>query len=83
MRLYLNWPIFLTILLICMNLSILTINKTAAGLMAIFVLFYAVIAFLLYYVKKPLIAQASWTAPLVFSARLLIFAFYERTFQCS
>ena len=50
MRLYLNWPIFLTILLICMNLSILTVDKKAAGLMAIFVLIYAVIAFLLYFV---------------------------------
>ena len=57
MRLYLNWPIFLTILLICMNLSILTVDKTAAGLMAIFVLIYAVIAFLLYFVKKPLIVS--------------------------
>ena len=57
MRLYLNWPIFLTILLICMNLSILTVDKTAAGLMAIFVLIYAVIAFLLYFVKKPLIVN--------------------------
>ena len=57
MRLYLNWPIFLTILLVCMNLSILTVDKTAAGLMAIFVVIYAVIAFLLYFVKKPLIVN--------------------------
>ena len=57
MRLYLNWPIFLTFLLICMNLSILTVDKKAAGLMAIFVVIYAVIAFLLYFVKKPLIVN--------------------------
>ena len=57
MRLYLNWPIFLTILLVCMNLSILTVDKAAAGLMAIFVVIYAVIAFLLYFVKKPLIVN--------------------------
>ena len=57
MRLYLNWPIFLTILLICMNLSILTVSKKAAGLMAIFVVIYASIAFLLYFVKKPLIVN--------------------------
>ncbi|MBQ8800537.1 MAG: DHH family phosphoesterase [Lachnospiraceae bacterium] len=55
MRLYLSWPIFLTFLLICMNLSILTVSKKAAAVMAIFVLIYAVVTVLLYFVKKPLI----------------------------
>lgn len=55
MRLYLSWPIFLTFLLICMNLSILTVSKKAAAVMSIFVLIYAVITVLLYFVKKPLI----------------------------
>ena len=57
MKLYLNWPIFLTFLLVCMNLSILTVDRGAAGLMAVFVVIYAVIAFLLYFVKKPLIVN--------------------------
>lgn len=57
LRLYLNWPIFLTFLLVCMNLSILTVNQKAAGVMAVFVAIYAVIAFLLYFVKKPLIVN--------------------------
>jgi len=55
MRLYLSWPIFLTFLLVCMNLSILTVSKKAAGVMAIFVVIYAVVAVMLYFVKKPLI----------------------------
>ena len=55
MRLYLSWPIFLTFLLVCMNLSILTVSKKAAAVMAIFVVIYAIVAVLLYFVKKPLI----------------------------
>ncbi len=55
MRLYLSWPIFLTFLLVCMNLSILTVSKKAAGVMAIFVVIYAAVAVMLYFVKKPLI----------------------------
>ena len=55
LRLYLNWPIFLTLLLVCMNLSILTVDVAAAAVMFVFVLIYAAIAFMLYGVKKPLI----------------------------
>lgn len=57
MRLYLSWPIFLTFLLVCMNLSILTVSKKAAGVMAIFVVIYAAVAVMLYFVKKPLIVN--------------------------
>lgn len=56
-RLYLSWPIFLTILLICMDLSILTVSKTAAVIVAIFVVVYAAVAFVLYFWKKPLILE--------------------------
>lgn len=57
LRLYLNWPVFLTLLLVCMNLSILTVDVRAAAVMFVFVIIYAVIAFMLYGVKKPLIVN--------------------------
>lgn len=57
LRLYLNWPVFLTLLLVCMNLSILTVDRRAAALMFVFVLIYAAIAVMLYFVKKPLIVN--------------------------
>ncbi|MGN1084355.1 MAG: DHH family phosphoesterase, partial [Lachnospiraceae bacterium] len=55
LRLYLNWPIILTLLLVCMNLSILTVDRRAAAVMAFFVVVYGIIAVMLYLVKKPLI----------------------------
>ena len=57
LRLYLNWPIFLTVLLVCMDLSILTVSKTAAAIVAVFVVIYAAVAFILYFWKKPLILE--------------------------
>lgn len=57
LRLYLNWPVFLTLLLVCMNLSILTVDARAAAVMFVFVIIYATIAFMLYGVKKPLIVN--------------------------
>lgn len=57
LRFYLNWPVFLTLLLVCMNISILTVDRTAAAVMFVFVVIYAVIALLLYFVKKPLIVN--------------------------
>ncbi len=57
LRLYLNWPIILTLLLVCMNLSILTVDKKAALIMFIFVLLYTAVAAVLYFVKKPLIVS--------------------------
>lgn len=57
LRFYLNWPVILTLLLVCMNLSILTVNRHAAAVMAFFVVIYAAITLMLYLVKKPLIVN--------------------------
>lgn len=57
LKLYLDWPIFFTLLLIIMNLGILSVNKTAAGVMAVFVVIYAAIALALYVLKKPTIIR--------------------------
>lgn len=57
LRLYLNWPMFLTLLLVCMNVSILTVDREAAAVMFVFVVIYAAIVFMLYGVKKPLIIK--------------------------
>lgn len=57
LKLYLDWPIFLTLLLIIMNLSILSVSKKAAGIMAVFVLIYAAIAIVLYVFRKPTILK--------------------------
>ncbi|MCH5273729.1 MAG: DHH family phosphoesterase [Lachnospiraceae bacterium] len=57
LRLYLNWPVILTLLLVCMNLSILTVDRKAAAVMSFFVVIYAAIAVMLYFVKKPLIVN--------------------------
>ena len=57
LRLYLNWPVFLTLLLVGMNISILTVDRTAAAVMFVFVVVYATIALLLYFVKKPMIVN--------------------------
>lgn len=57
LRFYLNWPVILTLLLVCMNLSILTVDRRAAAVMAFFVVIYAAITVMLYFVKKPLIVS--------------------------
>lgn len=57
LRLYLTWPVILTLLLVIMNLSILSVNKKAAGIMAIFVVIYAAIAFVLYAFQKPTVIK--------------------------
>lgn len=53
--LYLDWPIVLTLLLVCLNLILLTVSKPAAGITAIFVVIYAVTVSVLYYAKRPLL----------------------------
>ena len=50
---YFRWPIILTLLLFCMNLCIYTIDRKAAVVMLLFVLFYFVIALILYVFKRP------------------------------
>lgn len=55
--LYLQWPIVLTLLLICMNIGMFFYDKKVAGFMAVFVVCYAIIAGLLYYFKRPAVEK--------------------------
>lgn len=56
LRLYLLWPIILTILLLCMNLSIYAINKDAAVVSTIFIVIYFIFSVAIYYSKRNSIA---------------------------
>lgn len=49
---YLRWPLILTPLIICMNITILIVDKKAGILMGGYTLFYIVTALLLYFTKK-------------------------------
>lgn len=49
---YLLWPVYLTGLLLCMNLSIYVINKKAGYVMSGFILVYFLIAISVYYFKR-------------------------------
>lgn len=53
MKAYLRWPLYLTALLVSMNLCIYVIDRKASIVMACFVLLYFVIAVSLYFVKRP------------------------------
>ncbi len=53
MKAYLRWPLYLTALLVAMNLCIYVIDRKASVVMACFVLLYFVIAVSLYFVKRP------------------------------
>lgn len=50
---YLRWPIFLTLLLVCMNISIFIINREAGFVMSIYVALYLIMALVLYFQKRP------------------------------
>ncbi len=55
LRLYLNWPLVMILLLLGVNVGILVVDKKAAGVMAVFVAAYALTAVLIHFIKKPLI----------------------------
>lgn len=55
LRMYVRWPLYLTALLIAVNVGIYLISAMAGILMAVFVLVYAVIAGILYVYNKPMI----------------------------
>lgn len=55
LRLYLNWPLVMILLLLGVNVGILVVDKKAAGVMAVFVAAYALTAVLVHFIKKPLI----------------------------
>lgn len=52
LKAYLLWPIYLTVLLLFMNLSIYVIDKKAGYVMSIFVLLYFLLALSVFYVKR-------------------------------
>lgn len=53
---YMNWPIYLTALLLCMVLSIYVVNKTAAAIMLIYTAIYFLIVMILFVFKRSYIA---------------------------
>lgn len=55
LRVYMQWPWIMTILLIAMNLWIYKLDKRAGFIMLLFVLIYAVIVGVLYFYNKSLI----------------------------
>lgn len=56
LKAYLLWPVYLTVLLLFMNLSIYVVNKKAGYLMSFFVLLYFLLAFSVFYIKRHQIA---------------------------
>lgn len=52
LKAYLLWPIYLTVLLLFMNLSIYVINKKAGYVMSVFVLLYFLLASSIFYIKR-------------------------------
>ena len=56
LRSYMNWPVYLTVLLLCMVLSIYVVNKTAAAIMLIYTAIYFLIVMLLFVFKRSYIA---------------------------
>ncbi|MBY0758066.1 MULTISPECIES: DHH family phosphoesterase [Sellimonas] len=55
LKLYMQWPAIMTILLIIMNIWIYMVNQSAGFLMSAFVIVYAVIAFILYFYNRSLL----------------------------
>ena len=55
LRLYVRWPLYLTVLLIGMNIWIFLISAQAGMVMAAFVAVYAVVAAVLYVSNKPML----------------------------
>jgi cyclic-di-AMP phosphodiesterase len=57
LRAYLLWPVYLTVLLLCMNLSIYVIDKKAGFVMTIFILVYFIAAMVIGYFHRNKIAS--------------------------
>jgi len=55
LKLYMQWPAIMAILLVAMNIWILMIDKRAGLLMSVFVLIYIVAVLLLYFHSKSLV----------------------------
>ncbi len=55
LRMYMQWPLIMTVLLIAMNIWMYMIDKKAGLMMTVFVIIYLVIAGLLYFYNRSLI----------------------------
>jgi len=55
LKFYMQWPVWLALLLLCMVLSIYVVDKQAAGIMLIYTAVYLVIALLLFLFNRPYI----------------------------
>lgn len=55
LRLYMQWPVLMAVLLIALNIWILTFDKKAGIILGIFVLLYTVIVLLLYFHSKAVV----------------------------
>lgn len=57
LKAYLRWPIYMTVLLICMNISIFVVNQEAGGIMSCYLGVYILIATILYYHRRPTVLK--------------------------
>ncbi len=55
LKMYMRWPIIMTILLVAMNVWMYEVDKKAAGMMAVFIIIYAVIVGILYFRNRSMI----------------------------
>lgn len=55
LRMYMQWPMIMTVLLVAMNIWIYAIDRKAGGVMSVFIIVYVVIVGALYYYNRSLI----------------------------
>lgn len=55
LRTYMQWPVWLTLLLLCMTLSIYVVDRQAAGIMLVYTIVYVMIVTILFIFKRPFI----------------------------
>ena len=55
LRMYMHWPLIMTILLLAMNIWMYMVDKKAGMMMSVFIIIYFVIAGVLYFYNRSLI----------------------------
>ena len=55
LKMYMQWPVIMTVLLLAMNIWIYKIDRKAGGVMSVFVIIYVVIVGILYFYNQSLI----------------------------
>lgn len=55
LKMYMQWPVIMTVLLLAMNIWIYKIDRKAGGIMSVFVIIYVVIVGILYFYNQSLI----------------------------